>query len=94
MARLASDKDQAHELIDRLAPIQVSAIVNVLQAMLAPVAKAIATAPADDETESAEERSAVTKSKSWFQNEGGAALTSEQVMSELGIDKKDLSSKA
>jgi hypothetical protein len=94
MARLAREKDQAHELIDRLAASQVSAIVSVLHAMLDPVAKAIATAPIDDEPESTEEKAAVTRSKAWLQSEGSAALTSEEIMAELGIDKKDLDQKA
>jgi hypothetical protein len=94
MARLASEKDQAHGLIDRLAPSQVSAIVSVLQAMLDPVARAIATAPIDDEPESAEEKAAVARSKAWLQSEGGVARSSEEIIAELGIDKKDLNPKA
>ncbi len=40
-----TEKQQAHELIERLAPSQVSAVVSLLQAMLDPVARAIADAP-------------------------------------------------
>jgi hypothetical protein len=92
MASSASQKDQAHELIDRLAPSQVSAIVSVLQAMLDPVAKAIVSAPFDDEVESAEEKAAVARSKEWFQKQAG--FTNDQVMADLGIDRKDLKPKA
>lgn len=92
MASFANEKEQAHRLIEHLAPSQVSAIVNVLQAMLDPVAKAIATAPFDDEQETAEEKAAVTKSKDWFQKQEG--LTSEQIMAELGLDHKQGNSKA
>ena len=92
MASFASQKDQAHELIERLAPSQVSAIVSVLQAMLDPVAKAIVSAPFDDEPETAEERLAVAKSKEWFQKQSG--ITNDQVMTDLGIDRKDLKPKA
>jgi len=92
MARFATDKEQAHELIDRLAPSQVSAIVSVLQAMLDPVAKAIATAPVDDEAETANERDAVALSKQSFQQHPGH--TTEQLMADLGIDSKDQTSKA
>jgi hypothetical protein len=46
MAQVSSnEKQQAHELIERLAPSQVSAVVGLLQAMLDPVARAIANAP-------------------------------------------------
>ena len=42
-------KHQAQELIERLAPSQVSAVVSLPQAMLDPGAHAIAHAPIDDE---------------------------------------------
>ena len=64
-------KYQAHELIDRLAPTQVNAVVGLLQAMLDPVSRAIANAPVDDEPESDSEREAVTESKSWFRKREG-----------------------
>ena len=60
-------KEHAHELIERLAPRQVSAVVNLLEAMLDPVSRAVANAPADDEAETDHEREAVAKSKAWFQ---------------------------
>jgi len=47
----ASGKRQAHELIERLAPSQVSAVVGLLEAMLDPVSRAMANAPVDDEPE-------------------------------------------
>jgi len=40
-----TEKQQAHELIERLAPSHVSAVVGLLHAMLDPVARAIADAP-------------------------------------------------
>ena len=48
-------KQHAHELIDRMAPGQVSAVVSLLEIMLDPVARAIANAPYDDEPVSEEE---------------------------------------
>lgn len=91
MARFATEKEQAHELIDRLAPSQVAAIVSVLQAMLDPVAKAIATAPVDDEPETADEREAVAGSKESFEQHAG--FSNEQLMTELGIDSKHVNPK-
>jgi hypothetical protein len=43
------EKRRAHELIDRLAPKQASAVVGLLEAILDPVSRAIANAPMDDE---------------------------------------------
>jgi hypothetical protein len=42
---MAADKQHAHELIERLAPSQVSVVVGMLEALLDPVARAIANAP-------------------------------------------------
>lgn len=50
MARNSIDqKVQAHELIEQLAPSQLSALVGFLEVMLDPVARSIATAPIEDE---------------------------------------------
>ena len=56
-------KEKAHELIDRMAPSQLSAVVGLLESMLDPVSRAIANAPIDDEPESDLERKAVAASK-------------------------------
>jgi len=62
-----NEKKHAHELIERLAPSQVSAVVGLLEAMLDPVSRAIANAPIDDEPESDQERKTVAESKDWFE---------------------------
>jgi hypothetical protein len=48
-------KQHAHELIDRMAPGQVSAVVPLLEIILDPLARTLASAPYDDEPLSAEE---------------------------------------
>jgi hypothetical protein len=83
-------KEQAHELIERLAPRQVSAVVDLLEAMLDPVSRAIANAPADDEAETNEEREAVAKSKAWFQNQQGNGIPHEEVLADFGLTPRDL----
>ena len=45
----AQTKQQAHELIERMAPGQIFAVVTVMETMLDPVSRAIANAPIDDE---------------------------------------------
>jgi hypothetical protein len=82
------EKQRAHELIARLAPIQVSALVRLLQAMLDPVARAIANAPVDDEPVTEEERQAVAKSGEWFRHRPGIPF--EQVLADFGLTLKDL----
>lgn len=87
---MAGTKKHAHELIDRLAPRQVSAVVGLLEAMLDPVSRAIANAPLDDEPEGEQERQAVAESKAWFKRHGGQGITHEEVLADFGLASKDL----
>lgn len=90
---IANDKQQAHELIERLAPSQVSAVVGLLQAMLDPVARAVAAAPVDDEPVTDEERQAVAQSEAWFEERGGKGIPMEEVMAEFGLTTESLADK-
>jgi hypothetical protein len=45
---MAADKQRAHELIERLAPSQIPAVIGMLERLLDPVSSAIANAPIDD----------------------------------------------
>jgi hypothetical protein len=88
--RLTEKKEQAHELIERLAPSQVSAVVGLLEAMLDPVSRAVANAPFDDEAENNEEREAVAESKAWFEQRNGHGISHEEVLADFGITASDL----
>ena len=79
------DRQQAHLLIERLAPSQVSAVVGLLEAMLDPVSRAVANAPIDDEAESEEERQAVAESKAWFERHDGRGISQDELLSEFGF---------
>ena len=85
-----NQKKQAHELIDRLAPSQVSAVVGLLEALLDPVSRAIANAPMDDEPETEQERRAVAESKAWFQQRSGDGIPHEEVLAEFDLKVDDL----
>ena len=84
-AKTNREKQQAHELIERLGPNQVSAVVGLLEALLDPVARAIANAPTDDEPESEQERRDVAESKTWFERRGGQGISHEEVLAEFSI---------
>ena len=72
-------------MIDRLAPSQVSAVAGLLQAMVDPVARAIANAPVDDEPVTEADRQAVARSDAWFEKRGGKGIPVEEVMAEFGV---------
>jgi hypothetical protein len=86
----ASIKEQAHELIERMAPSQVSAVVGLLETMLNPVSRAIANAPLDDEPETEAERQAVATSKSWMAQHPGEGIPHEDIVAEFGLSSEDV----
>ena len=88
-----NEKQQAHELIEHLAPSQVSAVVGLLKAMLDPVSRAIATAPIDDEPVTEEESQAVARSEAWFEERGGKGIPMQEVMAEFGLTVENLAGK-
>jgi hypothetical protein len=83
-------KEKAHEMIDRLAPSQVSAVVGLLETVLDPVSRAIANAPIDDEPESEGERQAVAASKAWMAQHPGEGIPREDIVAELGLSGDNL----
>ena len=75
-------KEHAHELIDRMAPGQVSAVVGLLEIMLDPFARALANAPYDDEPVTDEEAREIAA-------ERGAAIPNEEVLADFGLTAED-----
>jgi len=80
-------KEHAHELIERLAPNQVAAMVGLIEAMLDPVSRSIANAPLEDEPISEEETRAVAASKAWLKDH--EPISNEEVLREFGLSKED-----
>jgi hypothetical protein len=68
-----SAKQHAHDLLDRLGPGQLDAVVHLLETMVV----------ADDEL-SENDRLAVAASREYFRN-GGAGVPFEQVAAECGF---------
>ena len=83
-----NSRQQAHELIDRLAPSQLSAMVSLIETMLDPVSRAIANAPVDDETLTAECAKSLADAGEWLQH--NKAIPHEQVLAELGITQEEI----
>ena len=85
---MADTKEHAYELIDRLAPTQLAAVVGLLETMLDPVSRAIANAPIDDEPITPEEEKALAESREWLKHNQG--IPHEQVLAELGITQEEI----
>jgi hypothetical protein len=85
---MANTKEHAHELIERLAPSQVSAVVGVLEALLDPISRAIANAPIDDEPVTPEDEKALAEAREWLKH--NAAIPHEQVLAEFGTTPEEI----
>ena len=77
------EKQHAHELIDLMAPGQVAAVVSLLEIMLDPLARTLASAPYDDEPVSAEEAREVEEAKTSLAR--GESIPHDEVLAEFGL---------
>ncbi len=85
---LTHEKQQLHELVDRLAPGQVHAVRGLLQAMVDPVSRAIANAQPDDEPLTAQGADALDQAREWLKH--NRPIPHEQVLAELGITPEEI----
>jgi hypothetical protein len=86
----ATEKHHAHELIERLPDSQISTAIRFLEFMLLdPVARAVATAPPDDEPVTEQDRSRFQAGQAWFSQRGGKGIPMEEVLAEFGLKPED-----
>jgi hypothetical protein len=81
-----SEREQAHQLIDRLLDSQVAALVGLLQAIVDPVAAAARNAPVDDELETEEEKQTVAEARDWLARRGGKGIPHDEAMRRLELE--------
>lgn len=82
-----SERQQAHELIERLAPSQVSAVVHLLAVMTGPVARSLADVPVDDEPVTLEEAHDIAAARASLDR--GEGIPHEEVLAEFGLSLED-----
>jgi hypothetical protein len=85
-----SDKQHAHELIERLPPSEVATVVRFLEFMLLdPVTRAAATAPPEDEPVTEQDRRRYREGRDWFRQRGGKGIPMEDVLAEFDLKPED-----
>jgi len=84
---MADTKEHAHELIDRLAPRQVSAVVRLLEVLIDPVAHSLANAPVDDEPVPEDEAREIAAARASLDR--GEGIPHEKVLAEFGLTPED-----
>jgi len=88
MAHAANNPKQlAHELIERMAPGQISAVVSLLEIMLDPLARTLANAPFDDEPVGEDEARQVAASRDALAR--GEAIPNQDILADFGISNED-----
>ncbi len=73
-------RQQAHQLIDRMAETQLTGLVQFLETIVDPVAAALRNAPLDDEPETDDEMVAVAEARQWLQQNGGKGIAHAEAM--------------
>ena len=81
-------KRHAHGMIERLSPEKLSAVVGLLEVMLDPFDRALATAEIDDEPVTDDERRDIEAAREWFKHNQGTPF--EQVVAELGFTMEEV----
>jgi hypothetical protein len=80
---MADTKEHAHELIERLPPTQLSAVVGLLEAMLD--AFSLANAPVEEEEITPETAAAIDRGRASLAR--GEGIPHEEILREFGIKK-------
>lgn len=85
-----SEKQHAHELIERLRDSDVLMAVRFLEFMLLdPVTRALRTAPPDEELVTEDDRKRIVDGRAYRQDRDTATVPMEEVMADLGFKPND-----
>jgi hypothetical protein len=83
----SNEKQRAHDLIDRLDPAQLSAVVPLLQIMLLdPVSRSLAAAPVEGEAISPDEAAALDQARASL--DCGEGVSHEDILREFGLSTR------
>jgi hypothetical protein len=78
-----SEREHAHQLIDRLPDTQLSALVGLLETIVDPLAAALRNAPTDDEPLTPEEAAAIEQGIASLDRNGGVPM--DEVLAGFGL---------
>jgi hypothetical protein len=84
---MAADKQHAHQLLDRLEPGQLDAVVHLMEVMTDPLAAALARAPIDAEPLTEAEQRAIDEADEWLKH--NKPIPHEEVLAEFGLTMED-----
>ena len=82
-----ADKEHAQQLLNQLGPDQIAALVHVMEVMLDPISRNLASMPLEDEEISEEEERAVAEAREWLKH--NKPIPHEEVLAEFGLTMAD-----
>jgi hypothetical protein len=82
-----TQREHAQQLLNRLGPDQVDAMVHLMEVMLDPLSRKLALAAIDDEPFTEQDRQAVAEADQWLQNNQPIPL--ENVLADFGLTMTD-----
>jgi len=80
---LQSERQQAHFLIDALPDEKISAVRGLLEVMIEPLSRSLATAPVEDEDLTPETAAALDRARASLAR--GEGVSHEEVLREFGL---------
>jgi hypothetical protein len=82
---LSHDRQQAHALLDMLPDEKVAAVCSLLQVMVEPLSRSLASAPVDDEEITSETAAALERARASLAR--GEGIPHEEILREFGLNK-------
>lgn len=82
---LSEQRQRAHDLLDRLPSEKLAAVRNLLEVMVEPLSRSLATAPVEDEEITPETAAALDRARASLAR--GEGIPHEEVWREFGLKK-------
>jgi hypothetical protein len=82
-AGLSHEKQQVHEMVERLAPGQLTAVRGLLEVLLDPLGRSLANAPVENEEITPEMAAALDRARASI--ERGEGIPHEDILREFGL---------
>jgi hypothetical protein len=79
------DRQQAHELLDRLGPAQFDAVVKLLEVMVEPLSRSLALAPVEEEEITPETAAALDCARASLAR--GEGIPHDEILREFGLSQ-------
>jgi len=83
---MTRDRQRAHQLLDERDASQFAAIANLLEAMVDPVARSIAGAPAEDEEVTPDTAAELARARA--STEQGRGVSHDEMLREFGLPSR------